>query len=89
METVRPLPFAARRRPRIGDFVTALSSFAARKAQLPELPPRARYTFTVADVVAAVQIDEHRHAVQRWAQATWNDWADQHAFIRQWARRVR
>jgi len=33
METVRPLPFAARRRPRIGDFVTALSSFAARKAQ--------------------------------------------------------
>jgi len=30
---VRPLPFAARRRPRIGDFVTALSSFAARKAQ--------------------------------------------------------
>jgi putative membrane protein len=33
METVRPLPFAARRRPRIGDFVTALSSFAVRKAK--------------------------------------------------------
>ncbi|HVW56973.1 MAG TPA: TIGR01620 family protein [Rhizobiaceae bacterium] len=32
METVRPLPYAARRRPRIGDFVAALSSFAARKA---------------------------------------------------------
>ena len=33
METVRPLPFVARRRPRIGDFVTALTSFAARKAE--------------------------------------------------------
>jgi len=33
METVRPLPYAARRRPRIGDFVAALSSFAARKAK--------------------------------------------------------
>jgi putative membrane protein len=33
METVRPLPFAEKRRPKIGDFLAALSSFAAKKAK--------------------------------------------------------
>jgi putative membrane protein len=32
METVRPLPYAAVRRPRIGDFVSELTRFTARKA---------------------------------------------------------
>jgi len=65
----------------------AMLAFAARKSELPELPPRPRYTMTVADVVDAVEIDSHREAVQRWAESAWRDWADQHAFIRQWARR--
>lgn len=67
----------------------AMLAFAARKAELPELPPRRHYTVTVADVVDAVEIAEHRAAIQHWAEATWSDWADQHAFIRQWARRGR
>ncbi|MGN6582867.1 MAG: YcjF family protein [Rhizobiaceae bacterium] len=32
IETVRPLPYAAGRRPKIGDFLAALTSFATRKA---------------------------------------------------------
>ena len=41
METVRPLPFAAARRPRIGDFLGELTKFTARKAeQAPEAEKR-------------------------------------------------
>jgi len=64
---------------------TAMLGFAARKAELPALPPRAVYAVTAADVVDAVEPDEHRAAVRRWAEATWGDWADQHGFIRRWA----
>jgi putative membrane protein len=32
METARPLPFSAVKRPRMGDFASALTSFAAKKA---------------------------------------------------------
>ncbi|HYC75205.1 DUF5946 family protein [Brevundimonas sp.] len=63
----------------------AMLRFAARKATLPELPPRERYTITVADVFGAEEPDAHRAAVRRWAEATWADWSDQHDFIRRWA----
>ncbi len=59
--------------------------FAARKASLPELPPRDGYSVTVADVAEAVEPDAHRIAVRRWATATWADWSDHHDFIRRWA----
>ena len=65
----------------------AMLGFAARKATLPALPPRPRYAMTVADVVDAAAPDAHRKAVLRWARATWDDWRDQHAFIRDWAYR--
>ena len=64
----------------------AMLRFAARKSTLPELPPRRSYTMTVADVVGAVEPQAHRLAVRHWAEATWRDWADQHDFIRDWAR---
>ncbi|NJC39877.1 hypothetical protein GGQ87_000135 [Brevundimonas alba] len=63
----------------------AMLGFAARKGSLPDLPPRARYAVTVADVVDAVEPDAHRAAVRRWAAAAWADWADHHDFIRRWA----
>lgn len=63
----------------------AMLRFAARKATLPELPLRERYSVTVADVVGAVDPEAHRAAVRRWAEATWADWSDQHDFIRRWA----
>jgi putative membrane protein len=40
METARPLPFSAARRPGMGDFLSALASFAAKKAQEPTEPER-------------------------------------------------
>jgi hypothetical protein len=64
----------------------AMLGFAARKGDLPELPPRGDYTLTVADVVEAETPDAHRAAVRRWANAVWADWSDQHEFIRGWAR---
>ena len=67
----------------------AMLAFAARKSELPALPPRAHYSVTVADVVDAIDVESHRAAVRRWAESTWGDWADQHAFIRQWAQRNR
>ena len=63
----------------------AMLRFVDRKSELPELPPRPAYRVTVADVVDAVDPADHRQAVQRWADATWHDWADQHDFIRAWA----
>lgn len=63
----------------------AMLGFAARKAELPELPPRGVYAITVADVVAAEAPQAHAAAVLRWAETVWADWADQHAFIRGWA----
>ena len=63
----------------------AMLRFARAKATLPVLPPRASYTLTVADVVDAVAPDDHRATVLRWARATWDDWRDQHGFIRAWA----
>jgi hypothetical protein len=63
----------------------AMLRFAARKFELPELPPRTSYSVTVADVVEAEAPAAHRTAVRRWARAVWADWADQHQFVRQWS----
>jgi putative membrane protein len=38
METVRPLPFLARKRPGMGDFLAALTRFARRKSQTETIP---------------------------------------------------
>jgi len=64
---------------------SAMLGFAARKAELPELPARAGYAVTVADVVDAEVPDDHRAAVRLWARSAWADWADQHDLVRRWA----
>ena len=63
----------------------AMLRFARRKASLPELPPRDRYTVTVADVVEATEPEAHRLAVRSWATAVLANWSDQHDLIRRWA----
>jgi hypothetical protein len=63
----------------------AMLGFAARKGELPELPPRVACTMTVADVVEAEAPDAQAAAVRRWAASVWADWSDQHDFIRGWA----
>lgn len=65
---------------------TAMLGFAARKATLVELPPREAYAVTVADVVGAEAPAAHAAAVQAWAESVWAAWADQHDFIRGWAK---
>jgi len=67
----------------------AMLGFAARKAELPELPQPPRYSLTVADVVEAAEPVAHAAAVRRWAESVWADWSDQHTFIRAWAGRER
>lgn len=64
----------------------AMLGFAARKADLPELPARAAYAMTVADVLDAAEPSAHAAVVRQWAESVWTDWADQHDFIRGWAR---
>lgn len=64
----------------------AMLEFAERKAELPELRSRERYQITVAEVIADLSEDNHEALVRRWAKATWDDWADQHDFIKPWAR---
>lgn len=63
----------------------AMLRFATAKSSLPELPARHGYSVTVADVVDSIEPAAHKAGVRRWAEQTWNDWADQHAFIRAWA----
>jgi hypothetical protein len=63
----------------------AMLGFAARKALLPALPPPPRFRVNVADVVGAVAPDAHVAAVRPWAASTWEDWREQHDFIRRWA----
>lgn len=63
----------------------AMLSFAKRKSSLPALPPRSKYRMTVADVVHSTGNSHHQAAVRRWARCVWEDWSDQHDFIRQWA----
>jgi len=65
---------------------SAMLGFAARKSDLPELPPRSAYTLTVTDVVGAEEATEHATAVHRWARSVWDDWSDHHDFIRDWVR---
>ena len=62
----------------------AMLSFAARKAELPELPARTAYRMTVADVAGLTEPSTHARAVRAWAEAAWLDWADQHDFVRRW-----
>lgn len=66
----------------------AMQRLGLFKAELPELPPRARYQMTVADMRDAVEPDEHKAQVLRWARATWDDWADQHGFVDAYLARV-
>lgn len=66
----------------------AILQLGRRKAEIPELPPRAHYTLTVADVRDAVTPAAHEIAVRNWARATWNDWSDQHGFVARYLART-
>lgn len=47
-------------------------------------PPRSRGQVTVAEVLAAQDVDEHLRQVKRWARSCWEAWTEHHATIRTW-----
>jgi hypothetical protein len=51
-------------------------------------PPEFLGSLTVADVDAAVGVEEHRVAVRNWAQHMWAVWSPHHEVIRRWADRA-
>ncbi len=51
------------------------------KSEMPELPRRARYDVTVADLRLTGDRNIHLAEIRRWALATWEAWRDQHPFV--------
>ncbi len=67
----------------------AMISAANHKAQHHWLePPASLGTFTVADVEAAVGVEEHKTMVRNWAAQMWTVWSPYHATVRVWANAV-
>lgn len=58
------------------------------KSELPELPRRAHYRVTVADLRLTGDRDVHRAEICRWAFATWEAWSDQHPFVQDYLARA-
>lgn len=50
-------------------------------------PPRFDGTVTVLAVAAAESAQEHEQAVRRWAASVWDEWAEHHGTVREWAGR--
>lgn len=58
---------------------------AARKAELPVLPPPPEgFAVTSADVAPAAGTDGHAQAVRRWAESAWSAYRHVHPFITAW-----
>lgn len=58
---------------------------AARKAELPELPPPPVFETTAADVAPLAGTAGHEAAVRRWALNAWRSYVHVHDLIRGWA----
>lgn len=51
----------------------------------PWLAPPEEFEMTVQDVLVARDGIQHGGLVRRWAETTWESWADHHELIRRWA----
>ena len=58
--------------------------FSAHKHTLSPLTPPARFTITVDKIAPFAGSPAHIDKVRSWAQATWQDWATSHAYIKDW-----
>lgn len=47
-------------------------------------PPPTRGLVTVADVINAASVEDHRIKVREWAMSAWNAWSVHHETIRRW-----
>lgn len=61
--------------------------FARHKKTLIALTPPARFSVTVDEIAPYAGSPQHIEKVRNWAQATWEDWSDYHAYIRDWIAR--
>jgi CTP:molybdopterin cytidylyltransferase MocA len=69
------------------DRLTALTQRLANEDRAwPWLTPPDRYPMTVADVLVARDGPEHVRLVTRWAETTWDAWAEHRETVRAWAR---
>lgn len=63
----------------------AMLSVTKMKGQFVWLrPPSSLGPITVADVLAARTVEQHRRAVRDWAASVWTAWSEHHAVIRAW-----
>jgi hypothetical protein len=67
----------------------AVQRWLSRRPELarPDVPAN-RGPLTVADVVAAVSVNDHRAVVERWARGTWTGYLDLQPIARAWVRQV-
>ncbi|MEP0521832.1 MAG: DUF5946 family protein [Hyphomicrobiales bacterium] len=57
------------------------------KHTLDQLEPPKRFAITVADVAPFSGSARHSEKVREWANATWEEWGDHHAYIRIWTQK--
>lgn len=57
------------------------------KAELKRLSPPKTFSMTVADILRFAGTPDHSDAVKAWAESAWQDWAEHHAYILDWAER--
>ncbi|MGI3169687.1 DUF5946 family protein [Pseudooceanicola sp. C21-150M6] len=62
-----------------------MTGFVGRKESLIQLNPPTAFTMTVADIAPLIGGPGHSAAVRAWAERTWDDWAQHHDYIRDWA----
>jgi hypothetical protein len=84
------LCIALEHRPREQVLNDAVQRWLNRRPQLdkPAILPAARGTLTIADVLAATGVNDHRAVVERWARGTWTAYADLQPIARAWVRQV-
>jgi len=67
----------------------AVQRWLGRRPELdrPDVPA-SRGPLTIADVLAATSVNDHRAVVERWARGTWAAYAKLHLIARTWVQQV-
>jgi hypothetical protein len=67
----------------------AVQRWLSRRPELtrPDVPA-SRGPLTIADVVAATSVNDHRAVVERWARGTWTAYLDLQPIARAWVQQV-
>jgi hypothetical protein len=67
----------------------AVQRWLSRRPELDRpTVPASRGPLTIADVAAAVSVNDHRAVVERWARGTWTAYLDLQPIARAWVQQV-